>query len=98
MRLLSESPGHDRDTKLVRVPSLTPIDQALTCGYGSGLLHVQDLGTGWEQTPFPDPLKSDYLPAMANIVERPRRDGGTTYQVRWREGGGYGPVQTEKFG
>jgi integrase len=39
------------------------------------------------------------VPAMASIVERPKRGGEITYQVRWREGGGrQSPVQTEKFG
>lgn len=56
------------------------------------------LGTTWEHNPLPDPTKTDYRPAMASIVERPRkRDGGITYQVKWRLGGGNGPVQTEKF-
>lgn len=36
---------------------------------------------------------------MAYIVERPKKDGTTTYQVKWREGGERtAPVQTEKFG
>lgn len=35
---------------------------------------------------------------MASIVERPKKGGQITYQVRWREGGGNGPVQTERFG
>jgi site-specific recombinase XerC len=35
---------------------------------------------------------------MASIVERPKKSGDITYQVRWRDGGGNGPVQTERFG
>lgn len=36
---------------------------------------------------------------MATIVERPKKDGSITYQVKWREGGGRtDPGQTEKFG
>lgn len=36
---------------------------------------------------------------MANVVERPRKDGTVTYQVRWREGGNRdGGQQNEKFG
>lgn len=35
---------------------------------------------------------------MASIVERPKKSGESTFQVRWREGGGNGPVQTERFG
>lgn len=35
---------------------------------------------------------------MASIVERPKKNGEITYQVRWREGGGRGaPGQDEKF-
>jgi integrase len=35
---------------------------------------------------------------MASIVERPKKSGDSTYQVRWREGGGRtGDVQTENF-
>lgn len=37
-------------------------------------------------------------PAMASIVERPKKNGEITYQVRWREGGGRSaPGQDEKF-
>lgn len=32
---------------------------------------------------------------MASIVERPKKSGDTTYQVKWREGGAW---QTENFG
>ncbi|MFJ9128873.1 tyrosine-type recombinase/integrase [Streptomyces sp. NPDC102340] len=32
---------------------------------------------------------------MASIVERPKKSGETTYQVKWREGGAW---QSEKFG
>ncbi|MFE2031531.1 hypothetical protein [Streptomyces hygroscopicus] len=32
---------------------------------------------------------------MASIVERPKRDGATTFQVKWRQDGEW---QTEKFG
>ncbi|MFI9200222.1 tyrosine-type recombinase/integrase [Streptomyces sp. NPDC053048] len=36
---------------------------------------------------------------MASIVERPKKDGSITYQVRWRDGGGRGgSIQTENFG
>ncbi|MFC5144225.1 tyrosine-type recombinase/integrase [Streptomyces aureoversilis] len=36
---------------------------------------------------------------MASIVERPKKDGSITYQVRWRDGGGRaGGIQTENFG
>jgi integrase len=36
---------------------------------------------------------------MASIVERPKSDGTTTFQVKWRDGGGRtDPTQTEKFG
>lgn len=36
---------------------------------------------------------------MASIVERPRKGGGTTFQVKWREGGTRsGKGQSEKFG
>ncbi|MBB0228463.1 tyrosine-type recombinase/integrase, partial [Streptomyces calidiresistens] len=35
---------------------------------------------------------------MASIVERPKKDGSVTYQVKWREGGGRGaPGQSENF-
>ncbi|WP_031514757.1 tyrosine-type recombinase/integrase [Streptomyces sp. NRRL F-5123] len=34
---------------------------------------------------------------MASIVERPKKNGETTFQVKWRLGGGNGPVQTERF-
>ncbi|MBH1932926.1 site-specific integrase [Streptomyces sp. AV19] len=35
---------------------------------------------------------------MASIVERPKRDGTSTFQVRWRDGGGrVGKVETENF-
>jgi hypothetical protein len=33
---------------------------------------------------------------MASIVERPKKTGGITYQVKWRLGG-HPPVQTENF-
>ncbi|MGP3971521.1 hypothetical protein [Streptomyces sp. 6N223] len=35
---------------------------------------------------------------MASIVDRPKKDGEITHQVRWREGGGRtDPVQAEQF-
>jgi site-specific recombinase XerC len=54
----------------------------------------------WEQRGNDNPLsghpKTDYLPAMASITERPKKTGGITYQVKWRLGG-HPPVQTENF-
>ncbi|MFG2225336.1 tyrosine-type recombinase/integrase [Streptomyces sp. NPDC048644] len=36
---------------------------------------------------------------MASIVERPKKSGDSTFQVKWREGGGRtAPGQSEKFG
>ncbi len=35
---------------------------------------------------------------MASIVERPKKGGTITYQVKWRKGGARGaPGQSEKF-
>src|SRR5882757_2897386 len=80
----------------VRVPSLTPIDQGPTCGNRSGLRRLRFLGTERERRPLPKRPNRAYRPVMASIVERPKKDGDITYQVKWRLGGSP-PVQTENF-
>jgi site-specific recombinase XerD len=56
------------------------------------------MGATWGQRSLSIPPNAPYRPGMAYIQERPQKSGPTTYQVRWREGGGSGAGQTENFG
>src|ERR1043165_3775088 len=58
---------------------------------GRAFVVLELLGTRWEHRA---PIRA-YRPSMASIVERPKKDGTSTFQVKWRQDGDW---QIERFG
>ena len=59
------------------------------------MISLRRFGNSWEQHPLSTARFGPYLPCMASIVERPRKTGPSTFQVKWRQDGSW---QSENFG